>query len=860
MTLAPTVGLLAGYLPADGAFDEMVDHGGLRDHWERIAASVDRLGPGVLEDRRREARRLLTEDGVTYNQTTGDRTVARPWTLDLLPVVLRDAEWTSIEAGLAQRAELLDLVLADVYGECRIVDEGLVPPEVIHGHPGFLRECHEIRLPSERQLFQAAFDLGRTAEGDWTVLADRTQAPSGAAYALENRVVTARVLPELYRRSEVVRLAPFFRSMRAALHRVAPRTDDGPRIVVLTPGPWSETAYEHGALATHLGLPLVQGSDLRVRDGRVWLRTPGRLEPVHVIVRRVDAAFGDPLELRPDSTLGAPGLLDACRVGNVSVVNTFGSGVLENPGLAPYLPQLARALLGSDLLLPSVESWWCGDPLARRHALGRLDRLVFKSVAPTPVTVLGWEIGPAQRAELAAAIAARPHAWTAQAPVPLSSTPTFAEGRLAPRKTVLRGFAVAGTDGYVVMPGGLTRVAPDDATEHISNQHGAWSKDTWVLAGKPEPIAGYWLQPVSSPTPSDPPPPLSQRAAENLFWLGRYAERAESLVRLLRVTSDRLNELSTATNPAGHATVAVLLEALARSSGSANEASETAPATLAGGAVAEVRALLVDGSRTGSVAYAVRRVLDAAAQVRDQLSSDTWLVIGHLDHDLANLDDGPMASDAGGLGRVVAAMLALAGLSAESMVRDDGWQFMEAGRRLERALQITALLAATTTIRRDDATDGMVLESTLVAAESIITYRRRHRSQARVATLLDLLLCDGANPRSLAFQVERLSSVIEAMPTAEPAHQTDLEALVRQLAAQVEGIDTAELARTQGPSTSGQPGRPVLVGQLDAITGILTSLGEAIDRAHFSHQLPQRPVAPMRPSRRLGRIAPEARR
>ena len=470
------------------------------------------------------------EDGVTYNVTVGEQSTPRPWLLDPVPVVLSAEEWASLEKGLAQRAELLDLILTDLYGPRRLLAEGLIPAEVVFGHPGFLRACDQVRLPGDHQLFHAAFDLGRSADGGWAVLSDRTQAPSGIGYALENRLVTSRVLPDLYRDAQVVRLAPFFRELRAALQRVAPVSAESPRIVVLSPGPWSETAFEHGSLASYLGYPLVQGSDLRVRDGRVWVRTLGRLEPVHVILRRVDAAYCDPLELRPDSTLGVPGLLEACRVGNVSVVNTMGSGVLENPGLVPFLPRLAEKLLGEPLRIASTATWWCGDPASLSHVLAELDHLVLKSVTGQGrTTVLGWELSAAERDAIRAEIEGQPHAWVGQERVGLGSAPTFADGRLEPRRSVVRGFAVAGDEGYAVMPGGLTRVARKADRGLISNQNGAWSKDTWVLAREPERLTGFWLQPEDAIEPIEPEMSMSQRAAENLFWLEQSGVKLDGI-------------------------------------------------------------------------------------------------------------------------------------------------------------------------------------------------------------------------------------------------------------------------------------------------------------------------------------------
>ncbi len=581
------------------------------------------------------------------------------------------------------------------------------------------------------------------------------------------------------------------------------------------------------------------------------MRTLGRLEPVHVILRRVDASWCDPLELRPESQLGVPGLLEACRVGAVSVVNTLGSGVLENPALLAFLPRIAQALLGRDLALPSVDTHWCGDPDDLRFVLDHLDELVVKPVArfTEDTTVLGWTLSDAERRDLRARIEARPLAWVAQDPIPLGSAPTLVGGELEPRRTVLRTFAVAKEQGYALMPGGLTRVAPEADQAHITNQRGAWSKDTWVLSREPERLTGFWL--LSSPTADavEPALAMSSRAAENLFWLSRYAERAESVVRQLRVASDRITEFAPGANPAGNAASRVLLEALTGTTG-------TFPGFVGEGAdervlapAAELRSLLSDAWRVGSVAHSIRRMLDAAAEVRDQLSPDTWLVVGHLDRDLA--EGGATLAPAafsGALGRVVHAMLAWSGLSAESMVRDDGWQFMEAGRRIERALHLCQLLRATVTTQRDDATDSLVLESVLIATENIITYRRRYRSRAQIETALDLLLLDEGNPRSLAFQVDHLLAAADAIPGGRHVDRGALDALLAELSNSVLLADTNALA------TVGSDGR---LGSLDATLGVwidvLSRVASELDALHFSHQLPQRAVVPTRhPSSGLG--------
>ena len=362
MTTALPIPSPASYRALDGCYDEMVDSAGAaRAHWAHLAGVFSELGVEELLRRQEEASRLIDQDGVVYNTYDDEARPGGRWLLDAVPIVLSSREWEAIERGLIERAELLDLVLADLYGKRELLRRRVLAPEVVFGHAGFLRPWDQIRLPGGHQLVTYAADIGRDAGGRPLVLSDRAQAPSGFGYALEARSVISRVFPTLYRDSQVHRLAPFFRSLRVALQNVAPENVEDPRIVVLTPGPWNETAFEHAFLASQLGYPLVEGADLVTRGGRVWMRSLGQLEPVHVILRRVDAWFCDPLELKPDSQLGVPGLVEAARSGTVSIVNPLGSSVLENAALTAFLPRLAQRLLGGPLVLDSVPTWWCGE-------------------------------------------------------------------------------------------------------------------------------------------------------------------------------------------------------------------------------------------------------------------------------------------------------------------------------------------------------------------------------------------------------------------------------------------------------------------------------------------------------------------
>lgn len=840
MTLIPVEGLIEDYHPAAGGRDELIDtDGSVRDHWSGLVASYRSLGIVELTRRRDEIRQLLEQDGVTYNATTDHRHPNRPWTLDPIPLVVPADEWADIERGMIQRAELLDLVLGDIYGERRLLRAGIVPPEMILSDPQFCRACDGIRIPGEKQLVVVGADLARSADGRWLALGQRAQAPSGAAYALENRRVLSRVFPQLFRTTGVQRLTPFIRALRSALLATAPAGVDDPSVVILSPGPLSETAFEHASLAAQLGYPLVQGSDFEVRRGRVGLRAVGGWAPVHVILRRVDADFCDPLELRADSTLGIPGLVDACRTGTVSVVNTLGSGVLENAGLAALMPTLSKHLLGTDLLLESVASWWCGDAAGRSHVLANLGEIV---VRPLSRATLGRAIdttqaGAAQLDQLRQRILARPDQWVGQERLTPASAPVLAAGGIEPRSTVLRTFAVAHGDSYVAMAGGLARTATNDHRAPIVNPAGAHSKDTWVLGVESEREAEFW--PAEPELPAQAPiKALPARAAEHLFWLGRYAERAEATVRLLRAINERRDEFENAPAGPGPACLTVLLEALTRVTGTYPGFVGDDAASLFDDPTNELFSLVVDERRPGTVAHAIHHMFDAIDIVRDQMSTDTWLVVGSLqrvleglDHDTGDRDEAMTTV----LNELLHGLLSLSGLMNESMVRDHGWQFMDAGRRIERALQVTSLVGATVGTERSAPVESLVLESVLIAAESIITSRRRYRSRALVSTTIDLLFSDSGNPRSLRFQIDRLDHGLARFGADRPAGSTSF---ARPLLARVAGL-VEEMNCEQLAATDDDGHRHELESFVETVRAELSTASEAIEAESFIRLQPQ---------------------
>ena len=847
--------------------------GAIRSDWQDLAATLDLLGASGVQAREAQVRRLLEDDGVTYGVPADADQPAGLWQLDPLPLILGSREWAELSPGLIQRAELLDRLQADLYGPRDLLRRGLIPPELVLGHAGFLRQCDGIRLPGPHQLLMASTDLVRTPDG-WIALGDRTQAPSGAGYAMENRRIVSRVLPGLYRDTLLERLRSFFHTLRAALQEVAPSTAEAPRVVILTPGVASETSFDQAFLSTLLGFPLVEGQDLTVREGRVWLRSLGRPEPVDVVLRRVDGWFCDPLQLRADSRLGVPGLLQAARLGHVSIVNPPGAGVLENPGLVPYLPALCQALLDEPLRLHPVPTWWCGDPVARSHVLSNLATLVIRPIARGVgrANRFGRELSEGERVELAARIEAEPHAWCAQEELELSTAPVVTSVGLEPRRTVLRSFAVATAGSFQLMPGGLARVAAQAASIDVSSQTGALAKDVWVIGrtsvgagsvvpsgsgstgagvtgaglagagstGGGESARGTGLDDVELVPVSTG---LSSRVAEDMFWLGRYAERAEDVARLLRVAVDLVGDHGRRPGSAGAASLAVMLRAV--TAVTTTYPGFTGDAELIGAPQPELVRLTVDPLALGTLAHAVRHTLQSAHAVRELLSNDTWLVIGSLDRELLELgwSPEPELHLQRTLSRVLEGLLAFSGLAVESMVRDAGWYVMDAGRRIERALQILALLRATLAEPRPAGVDDLVMESVLISAESVITHRRRNPGRPRPSDLLALLLFDRDNPRGVRHQLEQLAGDLQQLPaTADKA--IDPATRLRGVQAWLREADLRELVRVEVPGDpeAGLGSRPRLTEFLDRLSLELAGLAESVARTHFARAVPPTPL------------------
>ncbi len=847
--------LLARYVARPDRYDELCQRIGsvvvLRPHWRDFFHGLAAMPADELSARRAALGRQIHENGITYNVYADPRGFARPWELDLLPYMLPAAEWAQIEAAVIQRATLFDRILADLYGEQTLLEQGLVPPALIYGHSGFLRPLVGARPAGGRFLHLYAVDLARSPDGRWWVVADRTQAPSGAGYALENRSVVARVLPELYRAAGVEPLVPFFEGFRDGLVELAPAdgaaAGEDPLIVVLTPGPYNETYFEHAFLAREMGFPLVEGQDLTVRDDKVWLRTLEGLRRVHVILRRVDDLWCDPLELREDSALGVAGLVAAVRAGMVTVANALGSGILETGALLGYLPRLCEHLLGSKLRMPSVATWWCGEPAACEYALKHLRELVIKPAYPTlgARPVFCGDLPVAELDALAARIALRPFDFVAQEMVNLSQAPVLADeaggaGNKAPardaralvaRNIGLRVFAAAGAEGFRVLPGGLVRVASEADMRIVSMQHGGGSKDAWVLGSPARP------RPVPRIVPGQLAPfaggarvlGLSSRVAENFFWLGRYSERADAAARLGRETLARLGEAGEASWLGEDGKVTAALQALCRQRGllatvaGEADAAPTPPAPLA--------QALFDPAQPGSVVANLRQVLRVAALVRDRLSPDSWRIYNRLSEFAAAPAQAPRLGEA--LQRLDESLLSLVTLSGfviESMPRDAGWRFLSIGRRIERLQFLAAALSA---LLLEPSQGGLKVLLAITDAE--LRYRSRHARGLAPQPVAELVMLDGDNPRALRYQLDSLAEHVALLP--------DGAALAAPLRERLAALDALALcdcfvhelagarSRAAAQARHCEPLRQVL----DDIWRGGNALADALARRYFTH-------------------------
>lgn len=818
------------YAPRPGVFDEAADEqGGVRPHWQRLLGWMEEVGAPELQRQEALALKRISEDGVAYHVHDDPVGAARPWPLDMAPLVLSAAEWTALDDGLRQRATVLELLLADLHGAQRTVREGVVPAELVYGVPYFLRACQGEAAARGPLLNLYACDAIRTAGGQWRVLADRTQAPAGIGFALENRVVSARMLAEPFAADHVQRLAHFFLAVRQALAALDPRQQDHPRVVLLTPGPGNETYFENAYLAHYLGYTLVEAEDLVVRDDGVHLKMLGGLKRVDVLLRRIDDVFCDPVELRADSQVGVPGLVGAVRRGQVAVANALGAGLLATPALMSYLPAACRHFLGQDLRLSAVDGFWCGAPGRLAQVLADPDPFALYEVAG-PQPNLPWvpaRLAAAERQDLLARVRAAPGRFVVQVLPPLATLPQLENRRIEPCHAILRAFLVNRGSDFQAMPGGLVRTVGADYADELPVYAGRSSKDAWVMSDQPVDKFSL-LTPASATIPvSRGGGDLASRVADHLFWLGRYKERLEGSVRVLRVLFLRVLDQGD--------------EVAAGSSGVLQRLVQVYPVTGTSLQPLDWPANQLDPRVTGSVRSLLDVIQRNAGRVRDRFSGDTWRVLNRLFVDLPTSSGDPWAllpQMVDWFNVTIIRLSSFDGMTMESMTRGPGWRFLDLGRRIERVLHMASLAGHAFDESATGPVDLSACENVLSIADNLITYRRRYLTQLQPAPMLDLLLADESNPRSVAFQLERMREHLGCLPgvRTEP-----LELGAARLEELSDLLARAEMLQV---APDGSPGRVLALHDLlERFELAMPELSDLLTARYFSHSEASRSLA-----------------
>lgn len=820
--------------PPETVYDEMVNGtGSVRSGWQALIGAFHALPEGAVAERSERAYSQYQDVAVAYRVEPDQFRAGTLRPFDLLPMLVSAQEWAALESGLKQRARLFDAILRDLYGPQRLLEEGLLPPALVFANPRYLRPCKDAFPTGANSVHAYAADLIRLPSGSWRVLADRFQAPVGVGFALQNRNILARTVPEIFRASPVQRIEPFFEIWQSALARLAPLRDRPPSVVVLTPGPFNPAFFEHVYLARQLGAALVEGADLTVRDRRLLIKTLGALQPVDVVLRFLEDDFCDPLEMRGDSVLGVAGLLQAIRAGNVAVVNPLGASLVETPALRPFLPALGDYLLGERLTLPTLTTDWLGqaDALARWDADPgtAVVKPAFASPREEQAFVERYErLGPRQ---MAPEIKARPHAFVAEERAEASTIPVWTPEGLVPRPLSLRVFLVRAGDDFVAMPGGFTQVPHEIKGAVTRLRFAGMSKDTWVLASEREPAGAAQGSPPPSVVTRRQADELRSRSADDLFWLGRYTERLDNSARLMRAATLRL--AVDRYGPGQKDEIGHLLQILVEARVLRPDATELLSDSTS--------LLLTIGSACAgdtSLNEVFRSIQRISQMLRDRLSNDMWKVVWYLLRDARERLSAP-SPDAdrliAALDNLIGAVAAFGGMASENMTRGSAWRFLDVGRRLERASYGTSVMKELTGWGHDsESALGLALE----LCDSAITYRKRYLGALQVGPVLDLILADESNPRGIAFQLRVITQHLNALAASlgrvgdRPEH-----AIVEGLLTAIRGLPLDALEPPNDP----QARQRVIETLVGTRTGLL-ELSDTITRAYFSHTLESRSI------------------
>ncbi len=835
-----SIDLLQSYQQEINSYDETIGADGrVKPHWQRLFASLEKLGIKELEVRNQEIINRLRENGVTYNIYDSSDGLNRPWQLDPIPFLIEQKEWDHISKGLKQRATVLDLMLKDIYGPQKLIRDGILPPELVFDNTGFFRPCFDIKLPSQNQLILYAADMARGPDGRMWIVDKRTQVPSGAGYAYENRRIMSKLLPELTEGMFVNRLSPFFQDFNQTVTGLAQRNKENPKVVYLTPGPNNETYFEHAYLASYLGYTLAQGDDLLVRNGFVWLKSIEGLERVDVIVRRVDDDWCDPLELREDSRLGVPGLLHVIRSGNVSVLNPPGSSVLENSALLAFMNITCRYFLGEDLLMPSIATWWCGQSKELNFVLANLHRLIIKKANRKQKfrSVYGRLLTNEQLTELKQAILQRPYEYIAQEEVSLSTTPSLVEGKIEPRLASLRAFLVSNGNGYQVMQGGLTRSSAEKSRYVISNQYGGISKDTWIVSDTMPEVKDKII--VQKTLTVAHHTSLPSRTAENLFWVGRYGERTMALTKFMTIVINALNENVAFRGSYKSEYIAILLQSLTHMTYSYPGFIDEDNAEIRENPYLEIIELIRNAQKPGSVAVGLGSFLQGLISVSDKWNNDTRRIINLIENSqrkVWNADIHNPNSYQKVLDKLHVRLFTFYGIISESMPRDSGYFLLEAGKLVERVLSRISIIRSMFSFKNDENVENDLIEALLINQHLLVHYRQFYKTSFSLEATLDMVLLDKKLPYSLVYQLDMLCECLAELPkNAQLDRLNQAEKAVLEASVKIKLADVTKLVVCR-PDTQFREKLDLLMSE---VSELISSVTLSLTQLYFTHTVIQ---------------------
>ncbi|SNR62186.1 Uncharacterized conserved protein, circularly permuted ATPgrasp superfamily [Lutibacter agarilyticus] len=813
---------------------------GIDKNWDKLLDNLSNIGAEKLKEKEGEIDWLLAENGVTYNVYNDPKGLNRPWKLNIVPFIIQKKEWETIEKGIQQRSEVLNLLLKDIYGKRELIKKGIIPFEVIFSHRGFLRDCDQIQYKTAKQLLIHSADLARGPDGRMWVVNDRAQAPSGMGYALENRLSINKVIPEVFGDINVEQTSSFFKDFNQLLLKAAPTNKENPTVVILTPGPHNETYFEHSYLSSFLGYPLVKGSDLVVRDGKLWMKSLKGLKQIDVIYRRVDDVFMDPLELREDSYLGVAGLLEVVRLQNIAIVNPVGSGILENPGLIPFLNSVCKYFLNEDLILPQIASWWCGQEKELKYVLNHLASLVVKRIDRThrEHIYFGEFLSKKELQDLKKEILKAPYQFVAQENINFSTAPNFVDGHLEPRKIVCRTFSVAKDDGYSVMPGGLVRVAAEREELLVSNQKGGTSKDFWVVSDKKQHNIQRYSWHKTTGSLSTGINDVSSNTAENLFWSGRYLGRTIVTARYLRMVLNQMANVQFNDRKSESESLRILFQSITNITstfpgftGKNEEAALLNP-------LKEIVSVILDENKVGSFAQTISSFTYSYYSLRNLWSRDMWRVFDSIQKLLKNLKDEEIHTIpvlVKFFDRIITRLIAFMSLTEESILVKQGLLLYFIGLQMEEATMTIAKFRSLVIVQHNQELEYEVLESLLSSHESLNIYRHSYRSYLSLENVISLILLDKEYAKSLAYQIKRLKKDIDQLPNNSNNEFSECQKNIAKAFEKIQSLSVEELIRVNSESNM----RLLLDAFLEELSDVLHETSLSISNTYFNHMYQQ---------------------